>query len=128
MNVIAAYLRCSSPKRLARQSTDSQRVRLSDYARSARLPAPTWYEDCASGRSVKRTALQELLEACQRGYVTQILVTDLSRSSLSVRDTLKLITELTQRGVTLTCVNHNLTFDRSAMPQFVLTVFAALAE
>lgn len=127
MNFTAAYLRVSSPRRLDRQSTDSQRHALASYAKLHGL-RPRWFEDYASGRTARRNGLAELLAAVQQGDCSQILITDLSRLSRSVRDTLDLIRELTDKGCTLTCVSQGLTFDRSAMSTFMLQVFAALAE
>lgn len=126
--MIAAYCRVSSPKRLDRQSTDSQRHALRLYIKAHAHRDVAWYEDHATGRNVKRDGLAELLSACERGEVSAILITDLSRLSRSVRDTLDLIRQLTEQGVSLTCVSQGLTFDRSAMSGFMLTVFAALAE
>jgi DNA invertase Pin-like site-specific DNA recombinase len=68
------------------------------------------------------------MDACRNGQIDAILVTDLSRLSRSVKDAVSLITDLSDRNIRLICVNQGLTFDRSAMSQFMLHVFAALAE
>lgn len=120
------YLRVSSPKRMKRQSTDSQRLSLDAYCRQKRIK-PLWYEDYASGRSTKgRKGLASLLEALKPSDT--VLVSDLSRFSRNLRDTLSLVAELTRKGVTLTCLNPAITFDQTAMSQFTLQLFAAISQ
>lgn len=128
--MIAAYCRVSSPKRngTSRQDTKSQKARISDYARSQSFARLRWYEDHQSGRTAQRDGLQTLLADCRQGKVQTILVTDLSRLSRSVRDALELVTELHAHNVKLVVINQGLTFDKSAMSQFMLAVFAALGE
>jgi DNA invertase Pin-like site-specific DNA recombinase len=126
----AAYLKVSSRRDAGgrcRQSTDSQRTALSSYCKGNSI-RPTWYEDHATGRTTRRPALQRLLQDRRHGKVSRIVVADLNGLSRSVRDALSLIETLTAQGVALSVVNQNITFDRSAMSAFMLTVFSALAQ
>lgn len=121
-----AYLRVSSRRSTNRQSTDSQRHALTAYIKSKGIKSAKWIEDYSTGRNVRRTGLTRLLSAVQLGDT--IIVSDLSRFSRSVRDTLQLVESLMKQGVTLTCLNPSLTFDQTAMSKFTLTLFAALSE
>ncbi len=123
--MIYCYLRVSSRKSTDRQSTESQRAALQSYCDHRRI-RPRWFEDYATGRNLRRQQLSKLLEQVQDGDT--ILVSDLSRFSRSVKDTLALVEKLTKSGVILTCLNPSLTFDQTAMSKFTLTLFAALSE
>ncbi|HNQ22457.1 MAG TPA: recombinase family protein [Phycisphaerae bacterium] len=126
--MIGAYIRVSSPKRLARQDTASQRARIGQYAKAHGLTSPRWYEDHASGRTAKRPALAELLADCRKGAVSQILVSDLSRLSRSVKDAVELVRELVAHNVKLVCVNQGFSFEPSALNNAMLQIMAVLAE
>lgn len=118
------YLRCSTSD--GRQRTDSQKSALSAFCKARKI-TPRWIEDYASGKSIRRDGLQTMLRHARTG--DSIIVTDLSRFSRSLKDTLTLCEDLTKRGISLSVLNQNLTFDpKSAMSTFMLQIFGAINE
>jgi DNA invertase Pin-like site-specific DNA recombinase len=127
MSKTYAYCRVSSRKikGKSRQSTDSQKYSLDVWSKTQKRK-PIFFEDYATGTNTRREKLQKLLTTVVAGDT--IVVSDLSRFSRSVKDTLVLVEDLMKRGVILQCLNPGLTFDKSAMSQFVLVLMSAIGQ
>lgn len=83
------------------------------------------FEEKASGKNTSRPEFRKMME-----YVREddtLYVESISRLSRSVRDLLKIVDELTEKGVHFVSSKENID---TSTPQgrFVLTIFAALSE
>lgn len=81
--------------------------------------------DKMSGKDTKRPQLQAMLDYVREGDV--VVVSDFSRLARSTRDMLRIVQELTDKGVGLISLKENIDTD-TPQGRFMLTVFAALAE
>ena len=86
------------------------------------------FEDKASGKDTHRPALQAALKHVRKGDV--LVVHSMDRLARSLSDLLKLVEELTHRGVAVEFVKENLNFtgDDSPMSKLMLSVMGATAE
>lgn len=86
------------------------------------------YLDKMSGSTRNRPQLTQMLEDLQPG--DEVLIHELSRFSRSTVDTFQLVEEIKAKGATLRSLTESWlnTRDDSPQAQFLLTVFAALAE
>lgn len=86
------------------------------------------YLDKMSGGTRNRPQLTQMLEDLQPG--DEVLIHELSRFSRSTIDTFQLVEEVKAKGATLRSLTESWlnTRDDSPQAQFLLTVFAALAE
>lgn len=86
------------------------------------------YLDKMSGSTRNRPQLTQMLEDLQPG--DEVLIHELSRFSRSTVDTFQLVEEVKAKGATLRSLTESWlnTRDDSPQAQFLLTVFAALAE
>lgn len=83
------------------------------------------FEEKASGKNTSRVEFKKMMD-----YVREddtLYVESISRLSRSVRDLLKIVDELTEKGVHFVSAKENID---TSTPQgrFVLTIFAALSE
>lgn len=102
------------------QDTSIQEQQLRDAG------AESIISEIKSGKMLEgRDKLSLLLEMLNHGDT--LVVTKVDRFSRSTLDTLQLIQELTNRGITFKALDINLTTD-SPTGQFALTIFAAVAE
>jgi DNA invertase Pin-like site-specific DNA recombinase len=85
------------------------------------------YTDRISGTAAARPALTELMADARRGRFDVLLIWRFDRLSRSVPHFLQIVNELRQLGIEL--VSHEQSLDTTtAMGEFTLTMFAALAE
>lgn len=81
--------------------------------------------DKSSGKDADRTELKKMLEYVREG--DRVIVTEYSRLARSTSDLLRIVEELTKKGVQLVSLKENLD---TSTPQgkLMLTMFAGLAE
>jgi DNA invertase Pin-like site-specific DNA recombinase len=86
------------------------------------------FVDQASGKDVDRPQLQECLLYLREE--DELIVHSMDRLARNVEDMLKLVRDLTNRGVVVKFVKENLTFtsDTSPMSRLMLTLMSAFAE
>ncbi len=110
-------------------SLDAQRDRISAYATAKDLKlAEILTDEGASGKSLNRPALQELLSRCKGKSVGHVIVWKLDRLTRRTRDLLTLVDEVfLTRDIELHSVSESL--DTSTPHgRFVLTLFGGLAQ
>jgi DNA invertase Pin-like site-specific DNA recombinase len=86
------------------------------------------YTDKASGKDVQRPELQAALKYLREGDT--LYVHSLDRLARNAEDLLRVVRELTERGVTVTFVKNNLTFSGGTadpMAKLMLTMLAGFA-
>lgn len=81
--------------------------------------------DKCSGKNMNRPQLQAMLEYVREGDA--VVVSDFSRLARSTRDMLQIVHDLTEKKVSLISLKESVNTD-TPQGQFMLTVFAALAE
>jgi len=86
------------------------------------------FEDKASGKDLKRPALQAALEFLREGDV--LVVHSMDRLARNLRDLLQLVESLTGRGVAVEFVKESLTFsgDDTPMAKMLLGIMGAVAQ
>jgi DNA invertase Pin-like site-specific DNA recombinase len=86
------------------------------------------FEDKVSGATTNRPALQSALKHVRKGDV--LVCHSMDRLARSLADLLKLVEELTRRGVSVEFVKENLSFtgDDSPASKLMLAVMGATAE
>src|SRR5262245_7917433 len=86
------------------------------------------FTDKCSGKDTNRPALQQALGYLRDG--DKLLVHSMDRLGRNTEDLLRIVRELTERGVTVEFVQNRLTFNGSAdkMAKLMLTMLAAVAE
>jgi len=83
------------------------------------------YSEKISGKNTDRPQFKEMMGYLREGDI--LYVESISRLSRSIRDLLKTVDILSEKGVAL--VSHKENFDTStSQGRFVLTIFAALSE
>lgn len=105
------YARCSSVAQVQDGETIPRQIEMiRRYCRDRELGEPEVITDEGlSGYKASRPGYQQLRELCLNGAVTHVVITDLSRLSRSVRDTLAFVDEIVQtHGVRLICLNLDL--------------------
>lgn len=89
------------------------------------FPISKVFIDKCSGKNMERPQLQEMLRYVREGDV--VVVSDFSRLARSTRDMLQIVHDLTEKKVSLISLKESVNTD-TPQGQFMLTVFAALAE
>ena len=86
------------------------------------------FTDKASGKDVKRPQLQAAREFLRDGDV--LVIHSMDRLARNLTDLRRLVTELTDQGVTVEFVKENLIFtgEDSAMAKLLLNILGAVAE
>ncbi len=128
---VAAYLRVSTDdQKESGLGIEDQRTKAGNLALLKDWPEPVDYvDDGISGTKApaERPALARLLADVRAGQVDAVIIRDLSRLARKTRLTLEIVEMLTEHGVALASCKESLDTTTSA-GQFVLTMFAALAE
>lgn len=85
-------------------------------------------EDKASGKSIDRPGLRELISYAREGDV--IYVHSLDRLARNLKDLIEIVNQLKAKKVELITIKENLTFNQSNNPMsdLLLHIFGALAE
>jgi DNA invertase Pin-like site-specific DNA recombinase len=92
---IAAYVRVSTREQAEGFGLDTQRSKIEQWAALRDVDRTDWYEDAgASGGTVERDGLQELLVGLQDGAYDALVVYKADRLSRSLRDLLTLIDDV----------------------------------
>ena len=86
------------------------------------------FEDHVSGKDVNRPGLQAAIDYCRDGDT--LVFHSMDRASRNLADLLKLVKDLTARGVSVEFVKENLIFtgDDSPMAKLLLSVMGACSE
>ncbi|MEL4544518.1 recombinase family protein [Luteococcus sp. H138] len=114
-----AYLRVST---LHGQTTETQ---LAAIQRAGYSPTRTFEDVGVSGRKTTRPGLDACLEWLRDGDC--LVVTELSRLGRNALAAAELVTNLSERGITVVSLREQLRTD-SAMGRFGVQLFAALAQ
>jgi DNA invertase Pin-like site-specific DNA recombinase len=130
----AVYARVSTALRRRRdtelmfeQRPEVQAEPLCKFAETRGWNVTRVYSDRMNGTSDVRPALTELMADARRGSFDVLLIWRFDRLSRSVPHFLQIVNELRQLGIELVSYEQN--FDTTtAMGNFTLTMFAALAE
>jgi DNA invertase Pin-like site-specific DNA recombinase len=122
----AAYLRVSTGKQDWKLQRDA--IARACKARGDVIPKRLWFEDCKSGASIERPALQKLRAAVRAGSVGRLYIFRVDRLSRSgIRDTLALVDELRRGGCELVTLADGFDFNGPAA-EVVLAVMAWAAQ
>jgi DNA invertase Pin-like site-specific DNA recombinase len=87
------------------------------------------YTDKASGKDTNRPQLKEAMGYCRGGDV--LVVHSIDRLARNVEDMLRIVRELTTRGVSVRFVKENMLFDgtqKDPRSNFLFTIFSAVSE
>lgn len=93
------------------------------------IPLDKKYEDKASGKDTHRPQLQACLDHLREGDT--LLVHSMDRLARNLQDLLKLVEQLTQRGVTVRFIKENLTFKPDSADPYgmlMLQLLGAVAQ
>lgn len=128
---VAMYLRVSTDDQAeSGLGIEAQRTQARAMATVKGWPEPVEYLDSgiSGAKGIRdRPALRQLLEDAEAGIVDAVIVSSLDRLARRIRITLEVVDRLAEKGVTLVTCRES--FDTSTPTgQFVLTLFAALAE
>lgn len=130
----AIYTRKSSEEGLQQNynSLHAQRDSCSHYIQSQRAEGwkelPTLYDDGGfSGGSLKRPALQRLLEDIRKGDVDIVVLYKVDRLTRSIRDFGNLISELEQYGVAFVSVSESFNTE-TAIGRLQLNMMLSFAQ
>jgi len=122
----AAYLRVSTGKQDWKLQRDA--IARACKARGDVIPKRLWFEDCKSGASIERPALQKLRAAVRAGSVGRLYIFRVDRLSRSgIRDTLALVDEFRRGGCELVTLADGFDFNGPAA-EVVLAVMAWAAQ
>lgn len=122
----AAYLRVSTGKQDWKLQRDA--IARACKARGDVIPKRLWFEDCKSGASIERPALQKLRAAVRAGNVGRLYIFRVDRLSRSgIRDTLALVDEFRRGGCELVTLADGFDFNGPAA-EVVLAVMAWAAQ
>jgi DNA invertase Pin-like site-specific DNA recombinase len=122
----AIYCRVSSYD----QDCSAQLDGLAELMPRWNFPVYSVYHEKLSGKEgMHRPELERLMEDCRLGKVDTIMVWKMDRFGRSTLDTLTNIKALDKYGVRFICPSMSIDTDkRSPTAQFMLTIFAAVAE
>jgi len=124
------YARVSTTRQINEgHGLDSQLQRCEKYARDKGYTVEkTFLDEGISGGLFERPAMRSLIAFLDKNVTTNyvIIFDDLSRFARDVKVHLKMRTELTSRGATLECLNHN--FDDSPEGEFIEVILAGKAQ
>lgn len=93
------------------------------------IVADKYYEDKASGSSVERPKLQEMIRAIRDG--DEVIVWSIDRLARSISDMHKLVEEITKKGCSLHFIKENLTFSsdkENPINNLLLNMLASVYE
>ena len=119
----AIYVRVST----AQQSTRSQRADLQRWLAAQEPDGPVvWYEDTATGKSMDRTAWNELQSAVNTGKVNKLVVWRLDRLGRTASGLCKLFEDLQAHKVRLISLKDSVDLGTSA-GRLIANVLASMA-
>ena len=123
--MIACYCRVSSP----RQKTDSQKAEIMRWLQgwSIASSAVQWFEDKATGTTLRRPAFERLQHAIFAGTIKTVVVWKLDRLSRRQREGVNLLADWCERGVRVVVVTQQLDL-HGAVGRMVASVLFGLAE
>jgi DNA invertase Pin-like site-specific DNA recombinase len=112
------YCRCST----VGQDTATQQAKLAKLGAAAKN---VWVDHGFTGKTMTRAGLENVLKALQPG--DELVVPAMDRLARNARETLRVVDELTEAGVTLN-VGGTVYEPGSHMSRLFLTILAAVAE
>lgn len=111
----------------ARVSTLDQNLARQEAAFKAFGHVDRMFSDKASGKDTAgRAGLQECLDYVRSGDT--LIVASMDRLARSLPDLLKIVHDLSAKGVTVRFLKEGLTFDGSAHADFLLGIFGSVAQ
>jgi DNA invertase Pin-like site-specific DNA recombinase len=123
-----AYLRVSTDGQAdSGLGLEAQETRVRGFAAAYGYTVDRLLIDTASGKSLARPAVQQLLAAVRGGHVIRVVVAKLDRLTRSTRDLQHLLELFEQQGVALVSVAETLD-TQTAAGRLVLNVMAAVAS
>jgi DNA invertase Pin-like site-specific DNA recombinase len=124
MSAAVAYVRVSSKA----QDLGMQKLAIQRAAAARGDKIETWFQEKASGKTMKRPEMERLRNDVVRGLVRRVYVFRLDRLTRSgVRDTFEIVEELQHNGVELVSVNDGFDLTGPAA-EIILAVLAAAAK
>jgi DNA invertase Pin-like site-specific DNA recombinase len=122
--MVVAYVRVSSRG----QNVQTQRAAILRAAKARRVKVAKWYEDTASGATLRRPALQRLRDDARGGAFTTLYVYRLDRLSRgTINEALTVVQELAKHGVNIETIGDGFTLGGPA-GDVVLAVLAWSAQ
>ena len=124
--ITIAYMRVSTNgQKFASQKPDVQRWLAAQ--RPEDVGEIRWYKDKATGRNGNRPGYEKLMEAVDRGEVSQIVIWRLDRISRSVSDLCLLLEKLKSRKVNLISLRENIDL-KTASGRLLVNVLSSIAQ
>ena len=127
---VAAYARVSTNSDEQRTSLDAQKTYYENYIRAN----PDWdfaglYYDAGITGTKKdiREGLIRMLEDCRRGKIDHVMVKSISRLARNTVDTLEIVRELTELGISIFFEKENIN-TQSMSGELLLTILSSLAQ
>ena len=109
---------------------DGQKAQLKEYCqRRGWVRRVGWFQDCGSGTSMKRGALNVMLDEVREGTVDVVLTWKIDRLARSLNHLAQIIAELQTHKVALVCPSQGIdTTDSNPCAEFQLNILAAVAQ
>jgi site-specific DNA recombinase len=105
----ALYIRVSTMNQVDRDSLSTQESRLKAYCEANGFRVYKVYKDAgASGKDIKRTGLESLMDDAKRGKFNVVLVTALDRITRSLRDLIKLVDFFDETNIRFVSITQNI--------------------
>ncbi len=121
---IAVYARVSSSS----QSLDAQVVELETYVKAFYAGSTVkWFKDVATGTTMERPAMDELMSAVYKGKIDCLIVWRLDRLGRSASGLTKLFDELSCRNINLISLKESLSLESPAS-RLICGVLASVAS
>lgn len=120
---VACYLRVSTLD----QSTDLQRVEITNYLSARGINEVIYFEDKSTGTNTQRPQFQAMLRAARGREVDAVVVWKLDRFARSLKDVITHLTELNELGVTFISIKDQIDFSTST-GRLMLHLLASFAE
>ena len=120
---VIGYIRVSTSK----QDLDNQRHHLLDYAQAQQLVIYEFMHAKVSSReNIKERKVDELLNKLSKGDL--LLVTEISRLGRNMLETLNIINQLSENGVSITFVNQVELSTTGTYAKLLLAIYSYFAE
>ena len=127
---VAAYARVSTNSDEQRTSLDAQKTYYESYIRAN----PDWdfaglyYDSGITGTKKDiREGLMRMLEDCRRGKIDHVMVKSISRLARNTVDTLEIVRELTELGISILFEKENIN-TQSMNGELFLSILSSLAQ
>lgn len=127
---VAAYARVSTNSDEQRTSLDAQKTYYESYIRAN----PDWdfaglyYDSGITGTKKDiREGLMHMLEDCRRGKIDHVMVKSISRLARNTVDTLEIVRELTELGISIFFEKENIN-TQSMNGELFLSILSSLAQ